>query len=321
MGYGRYSYDAHVAMTSARSASGAEVFHQTACHPSMNPHGVKFRESRDSESHPSSVGIVFALDVSGSMGDIPKKLATETLPAFMQALLESGVADPQILFMAIGNADSDAGPLQVGQFESTETLMDQWLTRMYLEGGGGGGNENYELALYFAARHTDMDCLAKRHRRGYLFVTGDEPPNAVVSRAHVKGLIGDDLDADIAHGKILEEAQRSFEPFYLIPDPGRAQSIERAWRDLYGDRVIVMQSPDDTSYVCAGLVSLLEGGVDSLAGLAARLEKAGLGKDRVAAICHALGPFAASIGRDGAPNPKLGASRMPQGTGPSGYDR
>ena len=29
--------------------------------------------------------------------------------------------------------------LQVGQFESTAELMDQWLTWTYLEGGGGGG--------------------------------------------------------------------------------------------------------------------------------------------------------------------------------------
>src|SRR5687768_4151636 len=100
MGYGAYSHEAHVAMTtSRRGAAQAEVFRQSRCHPLMDPHGVKLRESRDSEAHPSSLAVAFALDVSGSMGEIPRRLATDTLPAFMAALLDAGVADPQVLFM------------------------------------------------------------------------------------------------------------------------------------------------------------------------------------------------------------------------------
>src|SRR5687767_3414851 len=105
MGYGAYSHEAHVAMTGARQgAPQHEIFRQTACHPLMDPRGVRLRESRDSEPHPRSLGIVFALDVSGSMGEIPRRLATETLPAFMSALLDAGVTDPQVLFVAVGYA-------------------------------------------------------------------------------------------------------------------------------------------------------------------------------------------------------------------------
>lgn len=321
MGYGAYSHDAHVAMAASRQGqTDIEVFRQSRCHELMNPLGVKFRESRDSESHQNSLGVIFALDVSGSMGEIPKRLATDTLPAFMQALLDAGVADPQVLFMAVGCAVSDAAPLQVGQFESTERLMDQWLTSMYLEGGGGGGNESYELAMYFAARHTEMDCVKKRSRRGYMFITGDEPPNPHVSRAQVERLIGDKLDDDLPIQKAIEELQRTFEPFYLIPDAHRAARVERNWRDLLGDRVVVMQSPDDTSYVAAGLVSLLEGAVPGLDGLVARLAKAGLPSVRCKAIARALTPFAASLGKDGVPSPRLGTRHLPDG-GSSGHDR
>ncbi|HKV09019.1 MAG TPA: VWA domain-containing protein [Thermoanaerobaculia bacterium] len=310
-------------MTSARAAApGKEVFTQAACHPLMNPQGLKLRESRDSEPHPNSLGVVFALDVSGSMGEIPKKLAVETLPAFMKAMLDAGVADPQVLFMAIGYADGDRAPVQIGQFESTERLMDQWLTWMYLEGGGGGGNESYELAMYFAARHTDMDCVKKRNRRGYLFITGDEPPNPVVSASQVRNVFGDKLPGDIPVRDVIEEVQRSFEPFFLIPDLARAKNIQAGWRDLLGDRVIAMESPDDTSYVAAGLVSLLEGAVASLPELGKRFEASGIPVQRARAVVRAIEPFAASIGRDGAPEPPLrGPAVMPAGDGPSGWDR
>ena len=322
MGYGAYSHAAHVAMTHKRSnTSRQEIFSQSACHPHMNPHGMGFRDSRDSEAHPNSVGIIFALDVSGSMGNIPARLASDTLPAFMKAMLDAGVADPQVLFMGIGNAVGDRAPLQVGQFESTASLMDQWLTSMYLEGGGGGGNESYELAFYVAARHTRMDCVQKRGRRGYLFITGDEPPNPVVSARQVNDLVGDAIKKDIPFFEIIEETQRTFEPFYLIPDPSRARNIKRAWRDLLGDRVIVMDSPDDTSYVSAGLVSLIEGSVADLGALVQRLVDSGVDGKRASSVARALTPFAASIGKDGAADVGRNGTDLPRGSGSSGYDR
>jgi hypothetical protein len=321
LGYGQYSHEAHVAMTRTRAQSGGEVFHQRRCHEAMDPNGVRFRESRDSEAHPNSLPVVFALDVSGSMGEIPKRLATETLPSFMKALLDAGVTDPQVLFMAVGCAIGDAAPLQVGQFESTERLMDQWLLNLYLEGGGAGGNESYELAMYFAARHTALDSVTRRGRRGYLFLTGDEPPNPSVSRTQVQRLMGDALADDIPIAQIIEETQQKYEPFFLIPDPGRAKAVERQWRDLLGDRVIVMTRPDDTSHVCAGLVSLLEGSAPSLDALLTRFEVAGLPRSRAVDVARALTPFAASIGRDGAPNPRGGPTRLPEGPGRSGIRR
>ena len=256
MGFGGYSHDAHVALTAARStAKVSEVFSQRGhCHEQMRPFGGKLRESRDSKDHPKSVGVIFALDVSGSMGEIPGRLATKTLPSFMKAMLDAGVADPQVLFMGIGNAIGDMAPLQIGQFESNDKLMDQWLTRIFLEAGGGGGDECYELAMYFAARHTAMDCLQKRKRRGYLFITGDENPNPFVYKDQVKRLIGDPLEADIPIRSIIEETKKSFELFYLIPDGLRGQQVGAPWRKLLGERVIVMDKPDDTSVVAAELL-------------------------------------------------------------------
>jgi len=136
MGYGNYSHAAHAALAASRANKArTEVFNQRQCHALMNPKGLKVRECRDSAEHPNSLGIAFALDVTGSMGEIPHLLAKQELPNLMKLLTACGVADPQPMFMAIGDATSDRAPLQVGQFESTAELMDQWLTWSYLEGG------------------------------------------------------------------------------------------------------------------------------------------------------------------------------------------
>lgn len=322
MGYGNYSFDAHAALTAARQgANSNDVFTRGGCHPSMNPHGVRLRESRDCEAHPESLAIVFALDVSGSMETIPEQLAQKTLPDFMRALLNAGITDPQLMFMGIGNAVSDVAPLQVGQFESSESLIDQWLTRLFLEGGGSGGNENYELAMYFAARHTALDCLEKRHRRAYLFLTGDEPPNPVVSRHEVQQLIGDELKDDVPITAMIEELQRSYEPFYLIPDPGRARKVGREWRNLLGDRVVVMESPEDTSYVAAGLVSLLEEAEPSLGAFVEKLGQAGLPARQSDRVAKSLSGFAAALERDGTPRPRASRARLARQDDASGFDR
>lgn len=323
MGYGGYSHEAHEAITSARAElPRQQVFTQTKCHPLMNPHGAKFRESRDSEAHPNSVGVVFALDVTGSMGKIPEQLARKELPAFMKLIMDFGVPDPQVLFTAFGDAVSDRAPLQVGQFESAAKEMDQWLTWTFIEGGGGPlGNESYELALYFAARHTLMDCWEKRKHRAYLFMTGDENPYPVVSRKQVHDILGDEIEDDLPLARVVEELRRTFEPFFLIPDAQRAARCERAWRDALGDHVIVMDDPQDTCRVSAGLVALCEGSVSDLDALAKRMRDQGDDAKRVGAVFRALTPFAASLGRDGTPSPKTENAAVPSGDGTSGHRR
>lgn len=294
MGNGNYSSIAHEALLRDRASIPLQqVFKQHKCHPLMNPKGVRLRECRDSDDHPQSLGIVFALDVTGSMGAIPKLIATQQLPVFMKILLDCQIADPQVLFMAIGDAISDNAPLQAGQFESTAELMDQWLTWSYLEGGGGGsGEESYELGMYFLAMHTEMDCVVKRKKRGYLFMTGDELPYPSLSRHVAEGIIGDTLDDDLTVEEIVAELQKSYVPFFIIPDKTRAQRCERRWRDLLGDHVLVLESAEDVCFVAAGAMLLCEGRVTDIKELVTRLEQAGLSAARRSHVVRSLTPFA-----------------------------
>jgi hypothetical protein len=173
--------------------------------------------------------------------------------------------------------------------------MDQWLTWSFLEGGGGGsGEESYELAMYFLAVHTEMDCMVKRRKRGYLFMTGDEHPYPTLSRHIVESVTGDRLDDDLAIEEIVAELQHTFEPFFLIPDKGRAARCERRWRELLGDHVLVLEKPEDTCYVAAGAVSLHEGAVKDLDALASLLSAGGADAAKVKAVIRTLEPFDAS---------------------------
>jgi len=206
--------------------------------------------------------------------------------------MDCQVRDPQILFMAIGNATSDSAPLQVGQFESTAELMDQWLTWTYLEGRGGGEGESYDLGFYFLATHTEMDCMVKRNKRGYLFMTGDENPFPALSKHIVEGIVGDKLDDDLSMEEVVAEVQKTYVPFFIIPDRARAKRCERRWRDLLGDHVLCLDAPVDVCYVAAGAILLSEGRVSNIKELMELLSKAGMPSNRKSQVAGSLTPFA-----------------------------
>lgn len=294
MGYGNYSQSAHQALAAGRSnLSRDEVFQQRGCHALMNPLQLTVRESRDSADHPASLGIVFALDVTGSMGTIPEALARQELPTFMKLLGDFQVPDPQVMFMALGDANSDEAPLQVGQFETTAELMDQWLTWSYLEGhGGGNGMESYDLAFYVLAQHTDLDCWVKRKKKGYLFMTGDELPYPVVSRHHIAALIGEKLDADLPLEEVVAAAAETYHLFFLIPDLHRRKNCEARWREVLGDHVICMEDPADTCAVAAAIVGLTEGVLPNVEAVADRLHGNGADQRRIGATIRAIEPYA-----------------------------
>lgn len=307
MGYASYSEESHRAATTARSRqSDREVFTQvTGCHAAMDPKGLKFRESRDSAAHPASLAIVFALDETGSMGGIPKSLAKSELPTFMSEIMNYGVADPQVLFMGVGDATTgEMAPLQVGQFESSDQAMDTWLTAINLVGNGGGnGSESYELAAYTIARHTVTDCFDKRGKKGYVFFTGDDAAYPVVSAEKVRALIGDDLREDIRTDDIFRELGERYHVFFLIPN-GHRNRTEAGWRRILGDHVIALEGDHDTCQVAAVLVALTEGKV-TLAQLTSRLTESGMDRRAVGTIVTAVTPYAELLGRSLEPQPRL----------------
>ena len=121
----------------------------------------------------------------------------------------------------------------------------------------------------------------------------------------MRSLVGDELVDDLPTELVVRALAETFEPFFLIPDLGRRGRCERAWRDLLGDHVVCMESPEDTCRVAAGIVALGEGVVADVVALAAKFTQEGVPAERVGAIVRALLPFAASCGKDGTPLPGL----------------
>jgi hypothetical protein len=282
MGSGSWSTNVYDEQRRYKAAAGKSTFDYSdklrasgpaawCAHATLDPLGVRFRESRDSDEHPNATSIAVLFDVTGSMGQVPVVLQTK-LPQLLGLLLRKGyAADPQILFGAIGDATCDRVPLQIGQFES-DNRMDENLENIFLEGGGGGQRtESYELAMYFMARHTDLDCWNKHGRKGYLFIIGDEMAYPQVKKREVQEIIGDGLEVDIPTRVIVKELARRYHVFYILPKAasyGGDRQILGFWRDLLGQNVLELDDPEAVSELIALTVGMTEGTINLPAGIA-----------------------------------------------------
>lgn len=226
--------DAQQALSSRRDSTASFAYSEQASrsgrgsvHPSLNPNGVT-RECLDTTAMPNITPIALMMDVTRSRGEDAKIIHADLLP-FLGALhLADAAPDPQLLFGAFGDAKSDRAPLQVGQFESDER-MDHDLERIWLEEGGGGtGQESAELAAYFLARHTRVDAISIRGKKGLCFFTSDEAPYPAVSADEVRRIIGDNLESDIPTPEIFAELQRGWHVFLLYP----GKSLEDRQEDI-----------------------------------------------------------------------------------------
>jgi hypothetical protein len=308
MGSGAWSDNTYRAAASYRRSRGIDAFaYDKATHgrpssewradPSLEPHGVTVRESRDSDDHPSSLPIAVLFDVTGSMRTVPRVMQ-EKLGKLHGLLQRKGYAtDPQILFGAIGDADSDRVPLQVGQFES-DNRMDDQLRAIFIEGGGGGQkSESYELAAYFMARHVATDAWEKRGRKGYLFIIGDELNKPALEAKHIRRVIGDDVREDIDPASVYRELAKRWHVYYILPNMSAYyddEEIAEHWRGLLGQHFMRLDDPGAVCELIASTVGMEEKGIDVAAALA---DLAELGStNETVSVGKALATVGASAG-------------------------
>lgn len=264
MGNSRWSNDAYNHLKANYSnKSTAQVFGSRSIDKDMSPRGVQFRESRDSVEHPESLAIGVFLDETGSMGSIPEMLVRHKLGNLMNTLIAHGVPDAHVLFGGIGDQYSDRSPLQVGQFEAGTDELNRWLTKIFLEGNGGGQSmESYSLAWLFSARHTSIDCFEKRNQKGFLFTIGDEGVHKMLEKDFLTDLLGYSFYEDISAEQLLAEAQRMYHVFHLHvteTSTGSSRSIIDGWRKLLQERLILVEDYNNIAEIIASTVAVVMG--------------------------------------------------------------
>lgn len=257
------TYDSFTGSTHGRSTE--EIYSGRQMHDSLNPHGVKVRESRDSEANPKSTPIIMALDVTGSMGMIADNIARTGLGVLFTGLLDrKPVSDPHLMFMGVGDANFDSSPLQVSQFEADARIIEQ-LTQLYLEhGGGGNDSESYHLPWYFAAFHTVHDAMERRGRRGYLFTVGDECPPEPLRREHIHRVLGETVQRDMSAVELLDLVGRVYDTYHIVIQQGHyakshVAGVRDSWTKLMGQRVIFLPDYEKLAETVVTAIQVAEG--------------------------------------------------------------
>ena len=224
MGGGSYSQDVATTFRSTTTDAFAFEAHQPGAgeatrrtvHAALNPFGKKREVNNETP-------IVVALDVTRSRGD-DTKLMYEKLPMLMgQIELKGYVPNPGISFAAIGDATVDMAPLQVSQFEG-DNRMDENLGRVWIEEGGGGtGQESYELCAYFYSRTNAVRLAKGTGKKGYFFFVGDEGFYPKVDKEQVRRVIGEELPADLDSAEAFRRLHEKFHVLFIYPKKGMEQ--------------------------------------------------------------------------------------------------
>lgn len=278
MGSGHWDSKLYNTSYSVRAASGVADFahsdkvmsaprHERKAHKELDPLKIKetinhVRESRDSKDHPESRAIAVLFDVTGSMGDVPRTFQKNLNKLMSLLILKGKIEHPQLLIGGIGDATCDTVPLQISQFES-DNLIDEHIRKIVIEGGGGGHiTESYELGLYAMARLTELDCLDKRGKKGYLFLSGDEIPYPAVKHEEVKKIFGIPEQADIPLEDIFAEVQKKYEVYFIIPEytqHSKESVIHDTWAKYLGQHVLHLDDPSAICELIASTVATEEG--------------------------------------------------------------
>ena len=264
MGYGSYRAADWSRLKESKGldkASVNEIFTSRQMDDKYNPYYIDRREARDSKEHPNSTPIAIGVDITGSMGYLSEEIIKNSLNELMKKLYSTDlVEDPQLMFAAVGDADANAAPLQVTQFESDIRIAEQ-LMELWIEGGGGDAPEDYQLLWYFVAKHTDIDSFKLRGKKGFCFTIGDAGFHDRLTSRQIERIFKDQ-SKDISSKDLAKIASEKYELFHIDLRSGKDSAAQ-----LIPGRVISLNA-DDVNYLPEVIIAAI------------RLAK-GMAKDKV----------------------------------------
>ena len=243
--------------------SNQDMFKSNSLDPALDPNGVT-RECLDSEEHPSTVPVILALDVTGSMGDAAVEVAKKLNVIITD--LYSKMKDVEFMIMGIGDFAYDNCPLQVSQFESDIRIAEQ-LDKVYFEFGGGGNCfESYTAAWYFGVHHCKLDCWS-RGKKGIIITMGDERLNPYLPQkgryTSIKASIGDNIQGDIETKDLYEETIQKYDVYHLNVNHRSnydAENINTSWLKYLDDNHFKTVTMDS---IASEIVNIIENSVSN----------------------------------------------------------
>lgn len=271
MGYGRFDpQDWTAYQGTIKGKTTSQVFRNTSgVADDLDPRNIRVRESRDSQQNPNSTPILVMADGTGSMGRLAEQMLRSGCAKLTNEIYDrKPVSDPHLAFGYVGDVHAgDRAPLQVTQFEADVGVAKQ-LERIWLDGasGGGNGSESYHLAWYFAARKVEADAFQKG-RRGAVFTWGDEGVPPDLSADEIRRVFGPDepVSGPLSARALLAEARRNWDVYHLIVEQGSGvrdygrDRVVGAWRDLLGERAILLSDSDKMPEVIVSLLQVAAG--------------------------------------------------------------
>lgn len=233
--------------------------------------------------------IVFAIDMTGSMGDW-SKIIYDKMPMFYGQIMQNNyLKEPSISICGVGDYTSDEAPLQVSNF--CEGLkVDEELKHLYIEKGGGGGyQESYELAAYFYNKH----CELRGYEFPFFFITGDEGFRDTIKTKYISKFLGLFEKTDVSSSVVWDSLKKKFNVFFVKKpyDSPNENIVRKMWEEALGvERILDIQNAKACIDIILGAIAITSG-ARTLDEYLKDMEQRGQTKNRLEEVKCSLEPY------------------------------
>jgi len=255
MGGGGTYYDRDVRPSRTRGARGYSSDAARATSRQSNLHTAMTAKGRPLVC-PVKSPLVYAFDVTGSMGRLPRIL-WDKMPMIVGQIIARGYLEEfQMCFAAIGDRHHDRVPVQIGSFDSPRAA-DDWMQKIYFESGGGGNDvESYELAAYYFANMVDMTAA----ETPFFLFTGDEGFFDDIPPAVIRKHLDPNYEGEVALKSVdvFETLLEKFagNVFRIHRHYRRNDQVLSQWREALGEQRVIELPHDNDGDLAIGDITL-----------------------------------------------------------------
>jgi hypothetical protein len=240
------------------------------------------------------------------MGEWPTEMFKRLPLLYNEAIKYLGVGadDLEVLFVAHGDAYTDADPIQVAEFGKGKVL-DGHIASFARCSGGGQGHETHELVAYYLANRVDTSSA----RNVFVFFVTDESAYDAVDPRHVSDHLGVSATGALGTASLFAELARRMHLHVILrrTDSYKPEPILNWWKATVGEEHVLQLSD------ARRVVDVILGTMASLLGqrerfesdLNTRLLPTAYGKQNIATVMGSI----ALVGRGTSSSP----FRLPDG--------